>query len=376
MNEKIARFLDTHRPATPCLVVNVDIVRRNYLALREALPQADIYYAVKANPAPQILDALVALGSHFDAASYAEIDFCLVAGAAPAALSYGNTIKKQRDIARAHEAGVDLFAFDSEAELQKLTEAAPGARVVCRILMENEDAQWPLSRKFGCEPEMAKQLLLAAKRQGLKPYGVSFHVGSQQTNPRQWIAAISTTADLFTDLSRAGVSLETVNLGGGFPACYRDRVPAFADYGEVIRAALRDSFGNATPRVIIEPGRGICGDAGVIQSEVVLISRKSHDEDRRWVYLDVGKFGGLPETAEERIQYRLRTPHDGGETGPVVIAGPTCEELDILYDGAGYELPLALEIGDKVAFLSAGAYTATYASIGFNGYPPLDEYYI
>ena len=376
MNEKIAHFLDTHNPPTPCLIVDLDIVRQNYAALRESLPQADIYYAVKANPAPEILGALVGLGAHFDAASVAEIEACLAAGAIFANLSYGNTIKKRRDITLAHNHGVDLFSFDSEAELAKLAATAPGARVVCRILMESGDARWPLSRKFGCDPGMAKDLLITAKREGLKPYGVSFHVGSQQINPRQWIAAIAKTAALFTDAAKSGVALEAINLGGGFPACYNERVPETAEYGAVISAAIADAFGNAPPRIIVEPGRGISGDAGVIQSEVVLISRKSYDDPARWVYLDIGKFGGLPETAEERIQYRIRTPRDGGATGPVVIAGPTCEELDILYNDAGYELPLALEIGDKVTFLSAGAYTSTYASIGFNGYPPLDEYYI
>ena len=376
MNEKIIRFFETNQPSTPCLVVDLDVVRKNYKALQAALPQADIYYAVKANPAPEILKSLFELGAHFDAASFAEIKFCFGAGASASYLSYGNTIKKQHDIARAYESGVDLFTFDSEQELNKLVIEAPGARVICRILIENEDAKWPLSRKFGCDPGMAKDLLIAAQSQGLKPYGVSFHVGSQQINPRHWSAAISTTANLFADTARSGVHLEAVNLGGGFPACYRDQVPEVGEYGDVISSALAKFFGNIPPRVIVEPGRGLCGNAGVIQSEVVLISRKSIDDQTRWIFLDVGKFGGLPETTEERIQYRIRTPRDGSATGPVIIAGPTCEELDILYDKARYELPLALEIGDKVEFLSAGAYTSTYASIGFNGYPPLDEYYI
>ncbi len=376
MNEKIARFLENQNPATPCLVVDLEIICRNYRALAAILPRTDIYYAVKANPAPQILDTLVTLGAHFDAASYTEIEACLAAGADPARLSYGNTIKKHRDIAKAAGKGVNLFSFDSELELAKLADAAPGARVMCRILMENGDARWPLSRKFGCTPDMARCLLVKAKDMGLQPYGISFHVGSQQINPHQWTTAIEKTGSLFAEIADAGIALEAINLGGGFPANYREGVPDLENYGTVIMAALEAKFGNSPPRTIIEPGRGICGDSGIIQSEVVLISRKSHGNDERWVYLDIGKFGGLPETTEERIQYRIQTPHDGGETGPVVIAGPTCEEMDILYDKAGYSLPLDLQIGDKIEFLSAGAYTSTYASIGFNGFPPLDEYYI
>ena len=147
-------------------------------------------------------------------------------------------------------------------------------------------------------------------------------------------------------------------------------------YGEAIRASVVKHFGNRPPRIIAEPGRSIAGDAGILQTEIVLVAEKSREPDRRWVFLDVGKFGGLPETFEEAIQYRITTPHDGGPTGPVVLAGPTCDEVDVLYDAAGYSLPLALTDGDKIEILSTGAYTATYASVGFNGFPPLSEYYI
>ena len=114
----------------------------------------------------------------------------------------------------------------------------------------------------------------------------------------------------------------------------------------------------------------------MIQSEVVLISRKSYGDERRWVYLDIGKFNGLAETADEIIKYRIRTPSDGSATGPAVIAGPTCDSADILYDKADYQLPLDLKVGDKVEILSAGAYTTTYSSVGFNGFAPLKTYCI
>jgi ornithine decarboxylase len=167
-----------------------------------------------------------------------------------------------------------------------------------------------------------------------------------------------------------------VNMGGGFPARYRSDIQPLRAYAEGIMAAVTRHFGNRLPSLVIEPGRGIAGDAGIIQSEVVLISRKTYDAGRRWVYLDVGRFGGLPEVIDEAIKYRIRTPRDGGPTGPVVMAGPTCDEVDMLYDKSGYELPLDLAVGDKVEILSAGAYTASYSSVGFNGFPPLREYYI
>ncbi len=376
MNEKIARFLADRRPATPCLVVDLDIVADNYRTLRRAMPLAEIFYAVKANPAPEILGVLQDLGSSFDAASIHEIERCLAAGAAPERLSFGSTIKKARDIAAAHAHGVRLFAFDSAGELDKLAAEAPGARVYCRILMEGHGADWPLSDKFGCDVEMAADLLIAAARRGLDAYGVSFHVGSQQRDIDQWDVALGRTAMVFSAINAAGIELKMVDIGGGFPARYRRDVEPPEAYADGIMMAMTRHFGNRLPEMIFEPGRGIVGDAGLIQTEVVLISRKSRGDVRRWVYLDVGKFGGLPEVMDEAIQYRMRTPHDGGREGPVVIAGPTCDEVDVLYENAGYTLPLGLAVGDKVEILSAGAYTATYASVGFNGFPPLGEHYI
>ncbi|MCA3304729.1 MAG: alanine racemase, partial [Roseomonas sp.] len=181
MTPKIARFLRDNAPATPCLVLDVDRVEEKYRAMRAALPLARIYYAVKANPGAPILERLVKLGSSFDAASWEEVQACLAAGAQPDVISYGNTIKKVSAIAAAHKAGVSMFAFDSIEELEKLARHAPGARVYCRILVQNEGAEWPLSRKFGCELEMARDLMLKAGDMGLDPYGISFHVGSQQT---------------------------------------------------------------------------------------------------------------------------------------------------------------------------------------------------
>ncbi len=376
MNQKIARFLAEHRPETPCLVVDLDVVAENYRTLRRVLPLAEIYYAVKANPAREVLSTLAGLGSCFDAASRYEIDDCLAAGAAPGRVSFGNTIKKDSDIAHAYERGIRLFAFDSEPELRKLAAAAPGARVFCRLLMNNDGAEWPLADKFGCEIEMARDLMIQARDLGLDPHGAAFHVGSQQCDLSLWEIAIGKTAMLFSALNEAGIEPRMVNLGGGFPAHYRSRVPPLEAYAETIMGAMTRHFGNRLPEMIVEPGRSLTGDAGVIRSEVILVSRKSYADGRRWVYLDVGKFGGLAETIGESIRYRIRTPRDGGPVGPVVLAGPTCDGADVLYDEADYHLPLDLRVGDKVEILSAGAYTTSYCSVGFNGFPPLRAYYI
>ena len=376
MTPKIAQYLFDRQPATPCLVVDLDRVEANFRKIGAALPLARIYYAMKANPARPILERLVGLGSFFDAASFEEVSACMAAGATADAISYGNTVKKSADIRRAHAAGVTMFAFDSAEELEKLAQHAPGSRVYCRILVGNEGADWPLSRKFGTTVGMARELMVRAAGMGLDPYGLSFHVGSQQTSTASYEAAIGKVGMLFTDLRDSGLNIRMVNLGGGFPVRYRDEVPGIDAFADAIMGAMTAAFGNALPEMVIEPGRSVVGSAGLVRAEVVLVSRRDPEEAVRWVYLDIGRFGGLAETEGEAIKYQITTPHDGTETGPVVVAGPTCDGADTLYERSNYRMPLALKSGDLVELLSTGAYVTTYASQGFNGFAPLAEHYI
>ncbi|AQS84098.1 MAG: type III PLP-dependent enzyme [Acetobacter aceti] len=376
MTPKISQFLAEKKPATPCLVVDVDEVENRYRALQRALPLARIYYAVKANPADAILSRLVSLGSSFDAASWEEIEMCLNAGADADDISFGNTVKKVSAIKAAYAAGVRLFVFDCEEELNKLAQHAPGSKVYCRLLVDNYGAEWPLSRKFGTTVESARELMLKARDLGLDPYGLSFHVGSQQVETGSYEMAISRVAALVSDLSEAGLDLRMVNLGGGFPIRYREDVPHIDDFGEAISTAMKKHFGNALPEMLIEPGRFIVGAAGVVSAEVVLVSQRGREGGPRWVYLDIGRFGGLAETEGEAIRYAIRTPRDGGQTGAVALAGPTCDGADIMYEKTHYELPLALESGDRVELLGTGAYVSTYCATRFNGFAPLAEHYI
>ena len=380
MTDRIVEFLRARREAGrdngPCLVVDLDIVRDNYNAFAKALPDTRVFYAVKANPERQVLKLLADLGSCFDTASVVEIEQSLAAGAAPDRISFGNTIKKERDIARAYALGVRLFAVDCEAEVEKIARAAPGSKVFCRILSNGAGAEWPLSRKFGCAPEMAPRVLEHAYRLGLSAHGVSFHVGSQQRNPKMWDGALKDAAKIFRDLAERGIHLQMVNLGGGFPTKYLKDIPAVKAYGQSIFRSLRKHFGNRIPETIIEPGRGMVGNAGMIEAEVVLVSKKADDDKVRWVYLDIGKFNGLAETMDEMIRYPIRTEQDGDDMGPCVLAGPTCDSVDVLYEKEPYFLPFSLEIGSKVLIEGTGAYTTTYSAVGFNGFPPLETHVI
>lgn len=373
--QRIIDFLATRRPEGPCLVVDLDVVRENYEHFEKALPASRIFYAVKANPAPQILSLLASMGSNFDTASVAEIEMALNAGATADRISFGNTIKKERDIARAYEYGIRLYAVDCVEEVEKVARAAPGSRVFCRILADGAGAEWPLSRKFGCVPAMAVDVLRLANKLGLDAYGVSFHVGSQQTDLTAWDRALIDTKAVFDELSAEGINLKMVNMGGGFPTRYLKDIPTAQAYGEAIFDALSRHFGNRLPETIIEPGRGMVGNAGVIKTEVVLVSRKA-DNDNRWVYLDIGKFGGLAETMDEAIRYQIVTPRDGDAMEPCVLAGPTCDSADVMYEKTPYPLPITLTIGDEVLIEGTGAYTTTYSAVAFNGFEPLRSYVI
>jgi ornithine decarboxylase len=376
MTARIREFLRKRQDEGPCLVVDLDVVRENYLTFSKALPDTRVFYAVKANPAPEILKLLADLGSSFDVASISETEAVLAAGATPDRISYGNTIKKLSEIAVVARLGINLFAVDCEAEVDKVAAAAPGARVICRIHCDGTGSEWPLSRKFGCEPEYAVEILEYAHRQGLVPHGVSFHVGSQQHNVEAWDRALASTAAIFRTCAERGITLAMVNLGGGFPARYVRKTPKLESYGKAIFRSLRKHFGNAIPETIVEPGRGLVGNAGIIEAEVVLIAKRSPEDEVRWVYLDIGKFHGLAETIDESIRYPIRTARDRDEMAPCIIAGPTCDSVDVLYERNPYPLPVSLTIGDKVLIEATGAYTTTYSSVGFNGYPPLRQYVI
>ncbi len=376
MTARIREFLKTRKDPGPCLVLDLDVVRDNYLGFAKTLPDTKVFYAVKANPAPEILRLLASLGSCFDVASIGEIDMVLAAGATPERISYGNTIKKESEIAYAFSKGITLYAVDCEAEVEKIAKNAPGSRVICRIHCDGTGAEWPLSRKFGCEPDYATDILELAHRLGLVAHGISFHVGSQQVNVEAWDRALASTAAVFRSCAERGINLSMVNLGGGFPAKYIRKTPKLESYGKAIFRALRRHFGNQIPNTIIEPGRGMVGNAGMIEAEVVLIAKRNREDDLRWVYLDIGKFHGLAETIDELIRYPIKTTKDRDETGPCVVAGPTCDSVDVLYQKNPYPLPVSLAIGDKVLIEAAGAYTTTYSSVGFNGYPPLRQYVI
>lgn len=364
-----------HDKETPFQLILSEVIEEKYEELRTNLPFADIYYAVKANPHEEVLKLLFELGASFDVASVYELRRLQKLGVPSSRMSCGNTIKKFDHIKEFFAAGIDLFVTDSEGDLRNIAKAAPGARIMVRLLAEGaQTADWPLSRKFGCSPDLASDLLILARKLGLVPYGISFHVGSQQRDITAWDSALSKVNYLFNWLrENEEMELACINMGGGFPATYRERTNTVDIYAQEIIRFLEEDYGDELPRIIVEPGRSLLGDSGVLVSEIILISRKSRTALERWVYQDCGRFGGLMETLGEAIHYPILCERTGpGEQ--VILAGPTCDSVDTLYEDYRYDLPLSLAVGDRLYWLSTGAYTSSYSAIEFNGFPPLRTY--
>ncbi|MCB8957489.1 MAG: type III PLP-dependent enzyme [Nocardioides sp.] len=364
-------------PPSPYLELSVPVAVEHYRSLAAALPGTAVHYAVKANPEPALLRALHEAGSSFDVASPAEVLAALAAGAAPDELVYSNPVKRRSDIAFAARHGVRLFVVDSPEETVKVAAAAPGSAVLCRLVTSGEGSDWPLSRKYGCSTGEAVRILVAAAALGLEPAGVSFHVGSQQRDPEAWGPPIAAAARVFDELRAEGLRPWLLDLGGGFPARLADDgaagCPPLAEYGAAIDRHLTRAFGPTgpdRPRTLVEPGRGIVAEAGLLHSRVLAVIDRG---GTRWVFLDAGVFTGLVETIEEAIRYPVTTSRDrdGGPRVPCVLAGPTCDSADVLYEQAMVHLPADLAEGDWVRLESAGAYTSCYSTVGFNGFPPL-----
>ncbi|WP_236788480.1 type III PLP-dependent enzyme [Amycolatopsis sp. GM8] len=363
-SERIRGFLAGRLPPAPFLVVDPAVVTGRVREFATELPHSLLFYAVKANPEPAVLRAVLAAGGGFDVASPAEITACLAEGARPERLSYGNPIKKPADIAFAFAHGIREFTTDAGSDLAQIARHAPGTSVTVRVLVDAPASATPFGRKFGCSPAEAVPLLRRAAELGLDPAGVAFHVGSQQADVSAWDNGIAAAAKIAAEFP-----LRRLNIGGGFGITYREPVPSLASYTAAVRTSLAAHFPAGAPEIALEPGRAVVAEAGVIRAEVVLVARRG---GHRWVYLDIGRYNGLAETENEAIPYRFEA--GPGERGPVVIAGPTCDGDDVLYQHTPYELPLALKAGDPVDILDAGAYTASYSSVSFNGIEPLRTY--
>lgn len=350
---------------TPFLLFDLSVVEKKYLEMKAALKNADIYYAVKANSHPRIISLLARLGSNFDVASKGEIEKLLALGVDGKRMSFGNTIKREEDIAFAYKNGIRLFAVDSEMEVEKVAMNAPGSFVFVRVETDGVDADWPLSRKFGTNPEHALQILFYASKMKLIPAGLSFHVGSQNLNPESWKKAIEVAGRVFKKAMRSGLNLFLLNVGGGFPVRHKKPIPSMEEIGMAIEDAIDENLWFVhNLKVIAEPGRYMVGEAGWLVTKVLLKSERSGE---KWVYIDAGVFHGLAETIQN-FEYEVRVlGKEREELEEYHLAGPTCDSVDVIYDRIF--LPKSITLNDLVCFINAGAYTVEY-NTRFNGIEP------
>lgn len=353
---------------TPFLVCDLDTVRERYAHLLAALPGVRCYYAIKCNGSPELLAAFAALGSSFEVASYTELQTLQGLGVDPAEVLYSNTVKPASHIAKSFAAGLWRFAFDSEGELYKLAEQAPGAAVFVRLRVDDSTSLFPLSRKFGAEAQEARALLLLARNLGLRPYGVTFHVGSQCTTASAWRQAIAAVGRLLDKLSGDGITLEMVNLGGGFPARYTEPVPSIDQIAHTIQSALHELLPYPPGLLAVEPGRYLVAESAVMVGGVLGREVRAGEN---WAYLDVGAYNGLMETQQTVNEWRYplwsSRPDHAADQVPFTVTGPSCDSSDTMFYGV--HLPATLDAGDRLYIGSAGAYTLSYAS-SFNGFPP------
>lgn len=363
----IQNFFDNQELKTPYLLIDLDTIKKNYTRLISAMPDARHYYAIKANPHPNVLETLFKSGGFFEVASIGEVDMCLSIGISADRLLYGNPLKKEQEILEAYNKGIREFVFDEYSDLQKISRVAAGSKVICRIIADGKGAVSPLTIKFGASFENAKQWLKKAPKLGLIPFGVSFHTGSQQLKAEAWEKPIREASKIFSALEKEGFPLTVLDVGGGFPVSYRQDVPEIETFTKKILEYQADYFTNP-PLIYTEAGRYISGNAGFILSEIVQISSDYKDSDLRWIYLDIGRYGGL---VEEKIDYPIISKHDG-KTGPVVFSGQTCDSNDVIYrEKFNYQLPLKAQEGDQVILAYTGAYTTTYSTT-LNGFPLLN----
>jgi ornithine decarboxylase len=372
-NLSVAR-LNAIEEETPFLVCDRSTLERRYKELTDLLPGLSVFYAMKCNSAPAVLRTLAKVGASFEVASVPEMMMATATGVPADALLYSNPVKPPAHIAAAHAAGLFRFAFDSETELIKLAQYAPGASVYARLRVDDGAALFPLSKKFGTSADEAAHLLEGARDLGLVPYGVTFHVGSQCTNPMAWDRAIESSAAVMRSLLRGGIRLRMLNLGGGLPARYTTPVPALPVIAGLIQAAL-EKLPYQPDLLAAEPGRFLAAESGVLAASVIGVESRGGE---RWAYLDVGGYNGMMEAVQMGGRWHFplltsRPDHFRAPTVPITVTGPSCDSSDTMFYGAA--LPDTLEVGDRVYIGSAGAYTTSYAS-SFNGFPPPRQLFV
>ncbi len=360
--QTIRRLVKKHR--SPLMLISREVLKSQYERFRRCLPNVIPFYAIKANPHPEIIKTFIKLGVGFDVASAAEMDLVLDLGAPPEKVIFANTIKSNEDIARAYKRKVKFMTFDNEPELYKIAKGCPRARVLVRIRVNNVGSAVELSRKFGADPDQAIFLLRKAKVLGLKPAGVSFHVGSQCTNVKNYMQALDLSAVIFSEAEQVGLKLDTLDIGGGFPIRHFDSDDhmSLKDIARHLRKKMKRLFDKDT-KFMAEPGRFFAGPAGTLVTQVI---GRTFRNNKNFYYLNDGVYADFSGIVFDHCRYEFKTLRRG-QKFLSTLAGPTCDSFDTI--SLNEDLP-ELEVGNVVYVKNIGAYSCASAVPAFNGFPP------
>jgi ornithine decarboxylase len=350
---------------SPGLIISPKKAAANYQAVQRAFPYATVGYTVKSNPHPLLLEAIARVDkAHFEVASRAEIEALIKIGVSGANIFYSNPVKQLAHIRAAVEMGVTQFAYDSAAEVEKLASFGRPLEVYVRMTVPHTGALWPLTHKFGVEPLKAVSLLKLAQERGLKPVGLAFHVGSQCNRPDTWAEALQAVAPAWQMARAAGLDLDLIDLGGGFPAPYFNPVMHPRDVAAVVTPLLEQCVPGAQ-RVFLEPGRGVSATSADMVLEVTGIAERP--DGQTWLYLDGGVFTGLyeiPDGIRPQVMPMIKESRPLG-LRTYRLAGPTCDSLDTMFE---MRAPVEIKPGDRLVLKHCGAYVYNVGS-PFNGFP-------
>lgn len=344
---------------SPLLVLSLKQIEANYMCLKTYMPRARVFYAIKANPHPEILKTMIKLGSSFDVASDGEIRTLHDMGVEGERLIYANPVKTTGGLQACRECGVSKMTFDSASEIEKIRAICPDATVLLRLRIDNSSAHVDLNKKFGAAREHALDLMLKAKEAGLDMAGIAFHVGSQTVSADPYLHGLDIARELFEEAAAAGLKLRILDIGGGFPIPepkVRFNLPEML---KQINARLDEDFPGID--VWAEPGRYICGTAVNLITSVIGVNERG---GQPWYFLDEGLYGTFSGVIFDQWDFKLISFKEGEERVAATFAGPSCDSLDIMFRG---KMTVPLEVGDLLLVPSCGAYTSASATT-FNGF--------
>lgn len=339
----------------PLLLLDCDIVRQQYRALHNALPNVTIHFALKPLPHPSVVRTLLDEGANFDLATSGEVELAQSEGVPAERTIHTHPIKRDADIRDALAYGCNVFVVDNLNELAKFEKYSDDVELLVRLSFRNSEAFADLSKKFGCSPEQAMVIIEKAKELGIRIKGLSFHVGSQTNHPQKYVDAIRTCKVVMENVVAKGLpALSTLDIGGGFPVTYSKQMIPIDQFCLPINEALNEL--PETVQVLAEPGRFIVAPAVM---SVASVMGQAEREGNIWYYLDDGIYGSFSGLIFDDAQYPVMTLKQDDEFAPSVLAGPTCDSIDVIAENI--MLP-KLDNGDLIIGRMMGAYTSATAT--------------